>query len=82
MIRTKMQLHSAVSSSRDALLCEVVIVNDGTGSRSKGNYDVTLYSRGGTRVIRRARVENYPRLALPAWRLLALAMEALEEADR
>lgn len=27
-------------------LCRLHIVNDGTGSRTRGNYDLTLYSKG------------------------------------
>ena len=77
MIVVEMQLCSAISSSRDRQLCKVKIVNDGTSTKaSRGNYDVTLYGCDGRR-IRTARVENYPRNAKPAWRLLQAAMEAL-----
>jgi len=61
-------------------LCEVHIVNDGTGIKNKMNYDVTLFSRGkNPRVIRKRRIENYKDRALPAWRLIAKAMQVLEE---
>lgn len=79
MIVVEARLHSAISSSRDATLCRVEIANDGTGTSSRGNYNVRLYSRGWrARLIRTARVENYPRNAVPAWRLIAAAMAALE----
>lgn len=61
-------------------LCTVHVVNDGTGTRSRGNYDVRLYARGNGRLVRTARVENWPRNAKPAWRLIAAAMKALDEA--
>jgi hypothetical protein len=77
VIIVQAQLESAISSSRDELLCEVHIANDGTGSGSRGNYDVELYSRGGGRLVRRGRVENWPRNAKPAWRLIQAAMESL-----
>ena len=77
MIVVKADLKSAIHSSRDELLCEVHIANDGTGTGSRGNYDVRLYSRGGKRLIRTARVENWPRNERPAWRLIQAAMEAL-----
>ncbi len=80
MIVVHMELKSAISSSRDERLCTVTITNDGTSdSRSRGHYDVELYARNNGRLIRRARVENWPRNAKPAWRLLAAAMEALGE---
>lgn len=79
MIVTTMDLRSAISSDRDDNLCTVVISNDGTGSSSKGNYDVKLFARSNGRLIRTARVEAWSRNAHPAWRLLAAAMKALEE---
>lgn len=77
MIVVRAELKSAISSSRDTQLCEMHIVNDGTGSSTRGNYDVALFGRNGRR-IRTARIENYARSALPAWRLIAAAFAALE----
>jgi hypothetical protein len=79
MITVEMNLCSAISASRDANLCRLEIVNDGaTETLSRGNYDVRLYARNNGRLVRTARVENWPRNARPAWRLLAAAMAALE----
>ncbi len=81
MIVVRAELKSAISRSRDATLCEVEIVNDKTGSPSRGNYEVRLYSRGDKpRLIRTARVERWPRNARPAWRLIQAAFEALDGA--
>jgi hypothetical protein len=75
------ELQSAISAARDDTLCRVEIVNDGTGTTQRGNYDVRLYARGRNgRLIRRARIENYARNAQPAWRLIAAAFEAIENA--
>lgn len=79
MIFVDMKLHSAISEDRDENLCRVEIINDGTGGTRVGNYDVYLYARNNGRLVRSARVENYDRNGLPAWRLLAAAMKALEE---
>lgn len=80
MIVVSYDLISAISAERDESLGRVEIANDGTSVTSaRGNYDVRLYSRGESpRIIRRARVENYPRDAQPAWRLIAAAFAALE----
>jgi hypothetical protein len=80
MIVVQADLISAISSSRDDTLCRIEIVNDGPGTPSRCNYVVRLYSRGRSgRLIRTARVENWPRNAKPAWRLIQAAMEALGE---
>jgi hypothetical protein len=78
VIEVEMSLKSAISSARDANLCRIVIINDGTGSTSKGNYDVELYARNNGRLVRSGRVEEWPRNAKPAWRLLGAALDALE----
>jgi len=80
MIVVDMSLRSAIHSSRDTNLCRLEVVNDGTGTGSRGNYDVRLYARNNGRLIRSGRVEDWPRNARPAWRLLAAAMTALERA--
>lgn len=77
MIIVDATLDSAIDESRDENLCRVVIANDGKGTLSRSNYDVRLYARNNGRLIRRARVENWPRNAKPAWRLIQAAFEAL-----
>jgi hypothetical protein len=78
VIVADVQLVSAISEDRNETLCRVEIFNDGTGTHTRGNYGVRLYSRGDKpRLIREARVENWPREARPAWRLVQAAMEAL-----
>jgi hypothetical protein len=82
MIVVKADLLSAISSGRDRTLCEVEIANTGEqGIGSRGTYEVRLYSASRTgkrgRLIRTARVEDWPREAKPAWRLIQAAMEAL-----
>lgn len=77
MIVVEANLVSAVSESRDENLCRVEIANDGTGTLSRGNYNVRLYARNDGRLVRTARVENWPRNAVPAWRLIQKAMEVL-----
>lgn len=78
MIVAEVNLVSAISSSRDENLCRVEVVNDGTGTSSRGNYEVRLYARGNGRLIRRARVDGWARNAHPAWRLFQAAMNALD----
>lgn len=77
MIVVEANLISAISPDRDDTLCRVEIANVRcTGPRA--DYTVRLYSRGANpRLIKTARVENWPRNAKPAWRLIQAAMEAL-----
>lgn len=59
-------------------LCFVEIVNEG-GTRTRGNYKVTLYSRGRkTRKVREEKIVNWPRQAKPAWELIAEAFIVLK----
>lgn len=78
MIVVEANLLSAVSDSRDCNLCRVEIANVRTSKTgSRADYRVRLYARGGGRLIRTAFVENWPRNAKPAWRLIQAALEAL-----
>lgn len=79
MIVVPIHLVSAISRDNDASLGRVEIGNDGTGTATRGSYDVRLYSAGASpRLIRTARVEDWPRAQRPAWRLIAAAFAALE----
>lgn len=78
MIVVQANLRSAIHRSRDRSLCRVEIANVATNGRgSRADYEVRLYSRDG-RHIRTATVENWPRTAKPAWRLVQAAFAALD----
>jgi hypothetical protein len=70
MIVVNVELKSAIHPSRDTMLGRVEIANDGTGSRTVGNYDVRVYDRRG-RLTKKTRVENWRRLDKSALRLIA-----------
>lgn len=56
------------------------IINDGTGTLTRRNYDVIQYSRGKKpRVIKRTRIERWPSKAKTAF---ALVQEAFRMLDR
>lgn len=76
MIVVDVQLHSAITGDQESL-CRVEITNDGTGTSSRGNYKIKLYSRGTGRLIRQASITGWPRNQKPAWRLIQAAMVAL-----
>lgn len=58
-------------------LGSIVIVNDGTGTPDRGNYDVEQYDKHTKRVVRKGRVENWPRNSKSPVQLLAAAIKAL-----
>lgn len=78
MIVVKVELWPHGDKSKASCLGGIIISNDGTGTDTRRNYVVTLHSRGdSTRVIRRTRILGFPSKALPAWRLIARAYDAL-----
>lgn len=77
MIIVKVELVSAIHSSRSKELGRMIITNDGTGTDKRCSYDVEVMRRGApSRVQRRARVQDYPRLAYTVWELVKRALEA------
>lgn len=76
MIRIDMNLDVYGLGVKVTSLAQVTIANDGTGTSSRGNYNVVAISKTG-RVIRKARVENWARKSKPPLALLRAALEAL-----
>ncbi len=75
MIVVTVELKSAISASRNRMLGQLVISNDGTGGETYGNYDARFTGEAG-RAGKRGRVERYPRKALAIWNLIRRACEA------
>ncbi len=84
MLVVKVELHSALTG----LVTEIgraYIANDGTGSDESGNYKVAVCRKGSTRKpwgedavapTREGRVDGYPRLSYPVWRLVCRALRS------
>jgi hypothetical protein len=75
MIRVEITLDAGGLGLRKARIGYVEIANDCTGSGARGNYDVRVFDRQGKRVVRTARVENWPRNAKTATALIAEAFK-------
>jgi hypothetical protein len=74
MIVVTVELKSAISSSRDKLLGTLLITNDGTGSETRGNYDVLFRgAKGGSG--KSGKVSEYPRNDVAIWNLIRQACE-------
>jgi len=79
MIVVQATLISAADGRRESL-GYLTISNDGTGNHTRRNYVIELYSRGKKpRVVRKARLENWPSNAKTA---MQLAMAAIKEIDK
>ena len=72
MIRITIELIPATNPKAVKHLGTAFIVNDGTGTKSRGNYKATLLQAGKVRKIWRdgVKVENFPRQQLKVWDLL------------
>lgn len=75
MLIVKIELHSAVTGEVSEI-AHMRIINDGTGTRDLGNYDVELMEgrKDGRRVAMKSRVEGYPRLPYTVWELVRRAL--------
>ena len=60
MLEIEIKLNSHGRGEHVKTLCTMTIVNDGTGSQSHGNYDITISGENG-RVSRKGRIEGWPR---------------------
>ena len=57
-------------------IAEVIITNDGTGTITRGNYNVKAIGKNG-HIIRKARIENWPRKSKPPLALLSAALQEM-----
>jgi len=62
--------------TRISPLAEVTITNDGTGSPTRGNYNVRAIGKNG-RTIRCARIEGWHRKSKPPLALLSAALQEM-----
>lgn len=83
MLVVKIELWSA-ATGQTSEIGRMYIRNDGTGARSKGNYDVKVTRKGSfeyngweeIKTVRTGRVEDYPRLSYNVWRLIARLLKS------
>lgn len=59
-------------------LCEGRIGNDCTGTLTNGNYNVSLFGKNN-KLMKKGRVENFPRKRKHVWYLLYLALKNIYE---
>jgi hypothetical protein len=76
MIRVPIVLDSWGLGVKHTTLGTLEIVNDGTGSRLRGNYNVSARGKRN-KLLRSARVENWPRTSKPPFALVSAALLAL-----
>lgn len=62
-------------------LGRIEIINDGSGTATRGNYDIILYQKNSNKVWKKGKVTNFPRKRLGSYDLLLRGLKAcgLEE---
>lgn len=76
MIIVRIELYSAVTH-RKTEIGKLYIVNDGSGSRRRRNYMVTVMRRRSScRVTRRGFVKNHSSISVSVWTLVRKALQA------
>lgn len=76
MIVVKVELHSAITGEVRTI-AKAEIANEGTGSKTVGNYTARFMGRRGT-VNRIGHVTGHRRLALSVWSLIRKALEGVD----
>ena len=77
MIVVKVELWPYGFEERKKLLCQATIANDGTGTKTRGNYRVKLsgQKRNAKKTWRTAEVKEYARKSYNVWYLVRKALE-------
>jgi hypothetical protein len=72
----KVELHKGGIGGEVVDLATMHIINDGTGSTTRGNYNVRIIRKDKLISPKTGRVENYPRVSLHVFNLVARALAA------
>lgn len=76
MINIDIELWPHGYQERSVRIGQIEIINDGTGTLSRGNYVVKLYRKNSTKVWKEGRVENFPRKRLNSYDLLLRGLKS------
>lgn len=76
MIIVKIELHSAITGEVSTL-GTLHIVNDGTGTATRGNYYVDKIGKN-KKINKTAKIKNWPRKAYSVFKLLRKSLEVLD----
>lgn len=83
MLNVTIELHSAVTLKKSNI-GYIEIINDDTGTRTRGNYVARLYRRGSKKTIwKEVRLRDFPRQTLTSYDLLYRVLkEAVGERNK
>ena len=81
MIVVKIELWPGGDQDRAVVMHTAAIVNDTTGTPTRGNYYFTLSKRGGMKVYKKGCVEGFARKRETAWKLLYLVLKEAFEGE-
>lgn len=74
MIRIRAELLPGGREDKKQHLGTIIIANDGSGTSTRGNYNVVISKRGKGGLWKKCTVENFPRKKLGVWDLLFSAL--------
>lgn len=77
MIVVKVELWPFGSESRKRILGEAHIINDATGSKTKGNYKFKLFKKNKHGIWKTGEIKNFPRLRRNGYDLLYLCLKQI-----
>lgn len=76
MLRVTVELVPFGVESKKHEIAKMEIINDGTGTNTKGNYDVRVFVRNSKHVMRKGKVSEHSRLAESVWTLVDKAIRS------
>lgn len=77
MIKISVNLQKWGFESLTSSLGIMKITNDGTGTKSKGNYKFSIYDKSNSRIIHSGVIKNFLRLKNNVWQLIYLCLKEL-----
>jgi hypothetical protein len=78
MIVVKIELWPYGNEAKKTEIGKMSIINDGTGSKSLGNYDVKVFKETNlNKIWRQIKLLNFPRKQFGIWELIELSLHEI-----
>jgi len=78
MIRVTIEIFPVGSVRQGKIAGKALIVNDGTGAKTRGNYLVQIYG-GNNKLLGTAKLKDFPRKRLGVWSLLKRCLNEISK---
>jgi len=66
-----------VTGRKEKVIARGIIINDGTGTKKRGNYSYALQLKSRNYIWRSGKIKNFPRKSYNVWKLIKRVLDEI-----